>query len=192
MLTVGFTLLFTALSALCAAYVVKAVQFYRARIAETKKLRTPETGRQAVSPARSESEGEDLLELELLVRVTSSYNWWLIFQARAPPHGVLPLHPRPLPAAAAAGRLPHGTYGRWRGRCLPRNGHCPASLWGRGALGLDETAAPMPPTPRPPRPLHAFRAPLPLRLHTGNRASLSRRRVLGVGAMELQMTRAWR
>ncbi len=102
MLTVGFTLLFTALSALCAAYVVKAVQFYRARMAETKKLRTPETGRAAVSPARSETDGEDLLELELLVRVTSSYNWWLLFQVR-----------RFTPRAPVG---PRGPAGRWSPR----------------------------------------------------------------------------
>ena len=83
-LTVGFTLLFTALSALCAAYVVKAVQFFKARQAETRKLRTPEQGRQSQSPARTtDGEGDDLLELELLVRVTSSRPWWLVFQARA-------------------------------------------------------------------------------------------------------------
>ena len=86
MLTVGFTLLFTALSALCAAYVVKAVQFFKARQAETRKLRTPEQGRQSQSPARTtDGEGDDLLELELLVRVTSSRPWWVVFQARARP-----------------------------------------------------------------------------------------------------------
>jgi hypothetical protein len=88
-LTVGFTLLFTALSSLCAAYVVKAVQFFKARQAETRKLRTPESGRQlglAEGEAPAEGEGEDLLELELLVRVTSSRMWWVAFQVRGARH----------------------------------------------------------------------------------------------------------
>ncbi len=80
MLTVGFTLLFTALSSLCAAYVVKAVQFFKARQAETRKLRTPEAGR---SPGEPEPPGDELLELELLVRVTSSRGWWVAFQVRS-------------------------------------------------------------------------------------------------------------
>ncbi len=81
MLTVGFTLLFTALSSLCAAYVVKAVQFFKARQAETRKLRTPEAGR---SPGEPEPPVDELLELELLVRVTSSRAWWVAFQVRSP------------------------------------------------------------------------------------------------------------
>jgi len=97
-LTVGFTLLFTALSALCAAYVVKAVQFFKARQAESRKLRTPEAGRQPGSP--SEVEGDDLLELELLVRVTSNRTWWLVFQARAPPPPRSLASPLPRPGAA--------------------------------------------------------------------------------------------
>ena len=94
-LTVGFTLLFTALSALCAAYVVKAIQFYRARQAERRKLRTPETGRTAsgtsvgggstsggVESVPPTDEGQ-LLEFELLVRVTTTRPWWVVFQVRA-------------------------------------------------------------------------------------------------------------
>jgi hypothetical protein len=80
-LTVGFTLLFTALSALCAAYVVKAVQFYQAQQAERRKLRTPETGRRSPPTAQHADDApEELLELELLVRVTSSRPWWVAFQ----------------------------------------------------------------------------------------------------------------
>ena len=104
MLTVGFTLLFTALSSLCAAYVVKAVQFFKARQAERRKLRTPEGGRQ-LTDASSESESDsDLLELELLVRVTSSRGWWIAFQARRPPACPRALICTFRPSARASGR----------------------------------------------------------------------------------------
>jgi hypothetical protein len=80
--TVFFTLLFTALSALCAAYVVKAVQFYRARQAERRKLRTLETGRSpgGEQPMTVDDSSGALLEFELLVRVTTTYPWWVVFQ----------------------------------------------------------------------------------------------------------------
>jgi len=81
-LTVFFTLLFTALSALCAAYVVKAVQFYRARQAERRKLRTPEVGRLQVGGGEvmPADDSNTLLEFELLVRVTTTRPWWVVFQ----------------------------------------------------------------------------------------------------------------
>ena len=116
-LTVGFTLLFTALSALCAAYVVKAVQFFKARQAESRKLRTPEQGRASQSPARTtDGEGDDLLELELLVRVTSTRPWWVVFQARArPPLTRAQRVPRPL---SPPGRRPRPSR-------APRPSGCP-------------------------------------------------------------------
>jgi hypothetical protein len=90
-LTVWFTVLFTALSALCAAYVVKAMQFYRARLMERRKLSTTPSGKlhlpspdelRAFSEQRAAEEESESPELEALVRATSSRPWWLAFQAR--------------------------------------------------------------------------------------------------------------
>jgi hypothetical protein len=92
-LTFGFTMLFTALSVLCAAYVVKAVQFYRARASERRKLGSTPSGKLHPTDPQSRAGGEgrgggaageggpeEMLELELLVRTTSSPPWWLAFQ----------------------------------------------------------------------------------------------------------------
>lgn len=72
-LTTLFTLGFTALSVLCAAYVVKAVQFYRARTAEQEKLKQAEGGSE-------EEDKEEFLEIETLVRACTTDIVWFLFQ----------------------------------------------------------------------------------------------------------------